>query len=374
MTAGTSIQQDDTKKAELRDNVYREYLNEKERQTDLFRLYSDMITTATSIPILLIFTAAIGRLFENGPSGINLFDIHKELLDMGGSFARNMLFAEGTTWLFFVRLFCKFYKKNRPVSMIRKIRGTDVLVAVVTGCGSVLAGICVADLLGMLSMDFKSAAPFALPVIYLIYLAIRLIFLIVRSIAGAVRARMIKRARKRAIKKMNRLLSRGCTVICSRTSADRSGVAAVMPDGTVKKLRLGRYARYLLTEDCTVTPGGNAEAVLAPAPEAALKARRYRNIKRWAKDVIRDTKKKCRSMSDIASVADIRDRTLTGVTKNGKVRQIFFDESIYMLFDRPEDVTGEMDAGKYLAEKLLPIEALIEIKRRQLESGSDTKM
>lgn len=204
-----------------------------------------------------------------------------------------------------------------------------------------------------------SLLPLALPVSCLLYLIGEPIFWLIRRRTDRARAEELKKARKEAVTAIESALAAGATVMCGRQK-----VRAIMPSGAIKDLPLERSALCMLPKG-RIKPGDNVDAMLVPASEAALEASRYRELERWAKDVLEDAERKCGEIADANEVIDARGRVLTVRTKDGGLRQVCFEENVYTLFDNPKDGVWRKDGiGERLKQKLIPSPVLISLKLR----------
>lgn len=206
-----------------------------------------------------------------------------------------------------------------------------------------------------------SLLPLALPASCLLHLIGEPVFWLIRRRTDRARAEELKKAREGAVNAIESALAAGATVMCGGQK-----VRAIMPSGAIKDLPLEKSALCMLPKG-RIKPGDNVDAMLVPAAEAALEASRYRELERWAKDVLEDAERKCGEIADANEVADARGRVLTVRTKDGCLKQVCFEENVYTLFDSPKDGVWRKDGiGERLKQKLIPSPVLIRLKLRDI--------
>lgn len=145
--------------------------------------------------------------------------------------------------------------------------------------------------------------------------------------------------------------------IVFKGSSRRTG-AAIMPDGTIRKVDLGEYADALIKEVPEICPGTCLDSIMTAVPTG--KAGR---TKSWAAAVRRDAKRKCDSLAEAYMIAGIKGPHIIGLTKTGQVIDICFRDNVLGIFDSPEELIGRKRvSGTALRKKLLPVGVIAAIK------------
>ena len=187
-----------------------------------------------------------------------------------------------------------------------------------------------------------------------------------KAVQAELSIRSVKRTRNRLKKDIDEALAEGGKVIFPG-SGRRKG-AVIMPDGKVRKLHLDRYADILLKDKARILPGESAENALTPVPEAVLACGNGKNVRRWAAEVRRGARKKCAELREVSTIIDIKDRSVVGITKDGRIVCVHFPERVYCIFDQPDElIWAKGCAWRMLRKKLLPANVLAGVKKYCIE-------
>lgn len=177
-----------------------------------------------------------------------------------------------------------------------------------------------------------------------------------KAVRAGLRARNAEKARPRLKGLIEEVLSQKGRIVFRGTSR-RTG-AAIMQDGTIRKLDLGEYADMLIKDVQEISPGTCLESVMAEVWQGKEK-----HPRRWAAAVRRDAKRKCAGLNGPHVLLSIRGRHIIGLKKTGEVFNICFEDDVCSIFDRPEELMDrKQTGGAALLEKLLPVGAIAAIK------------
>lgn len=188
------------------------------------------------------------------------------------------------------------------------------------------------------------------------FLIIKAAVHLAKAVRAGLRARNAEKARPRLKGLIEEVLSQKGRIVFRGTSR-RTG-AAIMQDGTIRKLDLGEYADMLIKDVQEISPGTCLESVMAEVRQGKEK-----HPRRWAAAVRRDAKRKCAGLNGPHVLLSIRGRHIIGLKKTGEVFNICFEDDVCSIFDRPEELMDrKQTGGAALLEKLLPVSAIAAIK------------